>query len=232
MLPAVILAGGLATRLRPLTDAIPKSMVDVNGEPFVFHQLRLLRRRGVGRVVFCLGYRGDQVVNAVGDGSRFGVQVGYVFDGPVLLGTAGALAMAAAELPVEFFVLYGDSYLDCDYAAVEQAYRESAKPALMTVYRNEGKWGESNVECSSGRIVAYSKAKRTPRMRHVDYGLAILAKRVLEGVATDRPTDLGEIYRKLIHGDELAALEVSQRFFEVGSFEGLSDLKVHLRKAG
>ena len=231
MLPVAILAGGLATRLRPLTETIPKAMVEVNGEPFAFHQLRLLRRHGIDQVVFCVGYRGEQVVDAVGDGTRFGLQVRYSFDGPALLGTAGALRIAAPLLGNDFFVLYGDAFLDCDYAAIERAYRQAAKPALMAVFRNDGQWDTSNVEFAEGRIIAYSKAHRTARMRHIDYGLGALASSVLDTVPADRPTDLATIYEQLAASGDLAAFEVSQRFYEVGSFAGLMQFEDYLKKA-
>src|SRR5437867_4482280 len=171
MLPVAILAGGLATRLRPISDEIPKALVDINGEPFITHQLRLLESRGVRRVVLCLGYRGEMVREYVGDGAQFGLAVEYSFDGPVLRGTAGAIHQALPLLGKAFFVLYGDSYLPCDYGAAEEAFAGSGKTALMTVFRNEGKWDSSNVEFTGGRILADDKKNRTPRMRHIDYGL-------------------------------------------------------------
>jgi NDP-sugar pyrophosphorylase family protein len=229
MLPVAILAGGTATRLRPLTEAIPKAMVEVNGEPFAFHQLRLLRRHGVDRVVFCVGYRGEQVVDAVGDGSRFDMRVEYSFDGRTLLGTAGALKVAAPFLGKDFFVLYGDSYLDCDYGGVEYGHRLAGKPALMTVFRNDGQWDTSNVEFDAGRIIAYSKARQTPRMRHIDYGLGVLTASVLETVPSDRATDLATVYERLAASGDLAAFEVSQRFYEVGSFAGLREFEHYLK---
>ncbi len=231
MLPVAILAGGLATRLRPLTQTIPKAMVKVNGEPFAFHQLRLLRRHGIDQVVYCVGYRGEQVVDAVGDGSHFGLRVLYSFDGPALLGTAGALKIASPLLGPDFFVLYGDAYLDCDYAGAERAYRQAGKPALMAVFRNEGQWDASNVEFADGRIIAYSKAHRTERMRHIDYGLGVFASSVLDAVPADRPTDLATIYEQLAASNDLAAFEVSQRFYEVGSFAGLVQFEDYLKKA-
>ena len=231
MLPVAILAGGLATRLRPLTETIPKAMVQVNGEPFAFHQLRLLRRHGIDQVVYCVGYRGEQVAAAVGDGTRFGLQVRYSFDGPALVGTAGALKIASSLLGPEFFVLYGDSYLECDYAAVESAYRQAGKAALMAVLRNDGQWDTSNVEFAGGRIMAYSKAHRTERMRHIDYGLGVLSSKVLDTVPTAGPTDLAAIYERLAASNDLAAFEVSQRFYEVGSFAGLAEFEDYLRKA-
>src|SRR5690348_11378619 len=136
MLPVAILAGGLATRLRPLTETIPKALVEVRGEPFIAHQLRLLETNGVRRVVLCVSYLAEMVRDFVGDGGRFGIEVEYSLDGPVLRGTAGAIRQALPLLGDAFFVLYGDSYLPCDYAGIAAAFEQSGKPALMTVFRN------------------------------------------------------------------------------------------------
>jgi len=175
LFPVVILAGGLATRLRPLTETIPKSLVNINGEPFIVHQLRLLQRNGIKKVVMCIGYLGEQIIARIGDGSEFDLQVSYVFDGPKLLGTAGAIKKALPELPEHFFVLYGDSYLPCDYAAVQKSFLNCRKQALMTVFKNNGQWDSSNVEFKFGQIINYDKKNKTDRMHYIDYGLGILS---------------------------------------------------------
>src|SRR5271157_4438454 len=151
-LPVAILAGGLATRLGPVARQTPKCLLDVAGRPFVHHQLRQLHGQGVRRVVLCLGHLGEKVVDSVGDGSAFNLEVAYSFDGPELKGTAGAIKRALPLLGAAFFVLYGDSYLECDYAAVQQAFENAGTLALMTVFRNQGQWDKSNVEFSGGRI--------------------------------------------------------------------------------
>ena len=163
MYPIAILAGGLATRMRPLTATVPKSLLDVNGEPFIAHQLRLLAGWGVERVVVCGGYLGEQIEAYVGDGSRFGLQVAYSFDGDRLLGTAGALLRALPLLGDRFMTIYGDSYLPCDARAAVRAFDESRKLALMTVLRNQGKWDTSNVVFEGGEIVVYDKKSRARR---------------------------------------------------------------------
>src|SRR5216684_1852042 len=204
MLPIAILAGGLATRLRPITETIPKALVEVAGEPFLAHQLRLLRAKGYERVVMCVGYLGEMVHEFAGDGSRFGVRVEYSFDSKAeagrpaeLLGTAGAIRKALPLLGEEFSVVYGDSYLPCDYAAAERAFRESAKLGLMTVYRNEGQWDTSNVEFDGASVVRYDKAARTPEMRHIDYGLGVFRREAFANVPADRPSDLVALYQDL-----------------------------------
>lgn len=231
MLPVAILAGGLATRLRPQTEEIPKALIDVNGEPFVAHQLRLLRAHGIDQVVLCIGYLGEQIAKVVGDGSQFGLQVAHAFDGPTLLGTAGAIKHALPILDESFFVLYGDSYLECDYQVVQTAFERAGKLALMTVYRNEGHWDTSNVELVDGRILAYSKRQRTRRMKHIDYGLGVFRQSAFAGVPEHSPYDLESLYRDMLQQDQLAAFEVSQRFYEIGSPAGLDALRRYLAKS-
>jgi NDP-sugar pyrophosphorylase family protein len=229
-LTVAILAGGLATRLRPVTETIPKALVEVAGEPFLAHQLRMLRDRGIRRAVLCLGYRGEQVRDYAGSGDRFGVALDYSFDGPMLLGTAGAIRGALPLLPDRFFVLYGDSYLPCDYAAVEHAFERCARPGLMTVYPNHGRWDTSNVEFAGGRILAYDKAVRTPRMQHIDYGLGAFHRAVFEALPEYRPADLAAVYQDLLRRGELAACQVEERFYEAGSFEGIRELEEYLAR--
>jgi NDP-sugar pyrophosphorylase family protein len=224
MLPVAILAGGLATRLRPVTDTIPKALVDINGEPFLAHQLRLLSRSGLDRVVLCTGYRGEQVREFAGNGRTFGLQVEYSSDGPQLLGTAGAIRRALPVLGASFFVLYGDSYLPCDYAAVQGSFLASGHAGLMTLHANEGRWDSSNVEFTEGRILAYDKTNRTPAMRYIDYGLGVFRRSVFDTVPEDRPTDLAAVYQNLLRCGELAAHEVPTRFYEIGSPEGIREL--------
>lgn len=229
-LPVAILAGGLATRLRPLTDQIPKALVEVAGAPFVYHQLRLLAGQGVQKVVFCVGYRGEQIVEAVGDGAQFGIKVDYVFDGPALLGTGGALVKALPLLGDAFSVLYGDSYLLCDFQAVEDAFRSSGCAALMTVFRNDEQWDTSNVEFDGTEIVKYSKTDRNDRMRYIDYGLGILSLGSFAGRSAGAAFDLAALYEELASRGELAAFEVHCRFYEVGSLAGIRDLAEHLQR--
>lgn len=225
-----ILAGGLATRLRPITERIPKSLVEVAGRPFAEHQMELLRRNGLTDIVFLVGHLGEMVEASLGDGSRWNVRLRYVYDGPERLGTGGALARALPALGDPFFVLYGDSYLDCDYAAIAAAFAASGASGLMTVYRNEGRFDHSNVDFAGGRILAYDKAHRTAAMHHVDYGLGLFRAdafraRVEAGGAA---WDLAALYQDLVGRHDLAGYEVPNRFYEIGSPEGLEDTRALL----
>jgi N-acetyl-alpha-D-muramate 1-phosphate uridylyltransferase len=223
MLPVAILAGGLATRLRPLTTDMPKSLIPVNGEPFIAHQLRLLRARGVDRVVLCLGYLGEMIEDFVGPGNSFGLHVDYSWDGPTPQGTGGAVRKALPLLGESFLVMYGDSYLLCDYAAVERAFLTSGKQALMTIFRNDGQWDTSNVEFRDGQIVTYDKRHLTPQMLHIDYGLGAFRGRLFDELP-EAGGDLSVVFQHALARNELAALEINQRFYEIGSFDGLQSL--------
>jgi NDP-sugar pyrophosphorylase family protein len=223
LLAVAILAGGLATRLRPITETVPKSLLEVNGEPFVAHQLRLLQSKGIRHVVLCVGHLGEQVRRAIGNGSAFGLQVDYSFDGPVLLGTAGAIRNALPMLGESFFVMYGDSYLPCDYAAIARNFESGDVLGMMTVFRNEGKWDSSNVDFEAGKILAYSKTKRTPRMRYIDYGLGAFRAEAFQDLPPGKVVDLAEVYADLLLRRQLAAYEVRERFYEIGSPAGLQE---------
>jgi NDP-sugar pyrophosphorylase family protein len=223
LLTVAILAGGLATRLRPITESVPKSLMEVNGEPFVLHQLRLLQANGVRHIVLCVGHLGELVQGAVGNGSALGVQVDYSFDGPVLLGTAGAIKNALPKLGNPFFVMYGDSYLPCDYDAIARNFESAGVLGMMTVFRNEGKWDTSNVEFEAGEILAYSKTDRTPRMRYIDYGLGVFRAEAFQNFPAGKACDLAELYTQLLRRKQLAAFEVEERFYEIGSPAGLRE---------
>ena len=224
MIPIAILAGGLGTRLRPITETIPKSLLEVAGEPFIAHQLRELVRQGIQKVVICVGFLGEQIENFVKDGSEYGISVQYSYETQNLLGTGGAIRNALPLLNGDFFVLYGDSWLDIDYRLAYESFHNSGKRALMTVFKNEGRWDTSNVEMDGKRIKLYSKTQQNPRMTHIDYGLGILKPEVFRQFAKSSNFDLAEIYGPLSEKGMLASFEASNRFYEIGSHDGLKEL--------
>lgn len=231
-LPVAILAGGLATRLGALTARVPKSLVDVAGRPFAAWQIDLLRDQGYHDLVFLVGHLGDRVREALGDGRALGVRIRYVPDGDRPLGTGGALRAALPELGRRFLVLYGDSYLECDYTAIERTFVASGKAGLMTVCRNDNRWDTSNVHFADGRIVAYDKQTRTPAMNHIDYGLGAFTADAFADRAPDEAFDLASVYQDLLARDALAACEVAGRFYEIGSPAGLDETRAHLATKG
>ncbi len=231
-LPVAILAGGLATRLHPITETIPKALVEVAGKPFILRQLEYLRRQGVSRVVLCTGFLGEQIEAIVGDGSALELAVSYSQDWPNLMGTGGALKQALPLLDTQFLVLYGDSYLPIDFASVERVFLASGKPALMTVQRNADKWDKSNVLFRDGLIVEYNKQSPTPEMKHIDYGLGALSARILVDEKTPGPLDLADIYHRLSLSGQLAGYEVYERFYEIGSHKGLAEAADYFKGGG
>ena len=231
MPPVAILAGGLSTRMRPVTEGLPKALLPVAGKPFAVHQIELLRRYGVTDLVFCVGHLGNLIVEAIGDGASFGVRITYSFDGPTLLGTGGALIRALPYLGERFFTLYGDAYLDCDYAAVAARFSESGAPGLITIFRNADRWDRSNVEFVDGQIVAYDKNQRTARMQYIDYGLGMLTRAPLQGYPPGQFLDLGTVYQDLVARRQLAGFEVAKRFYEVGSPSGLEETERYLERS-
>lgn len=228
MLPVAILAGGLATRLRPITQTIPKALIEVAGKPFVAHQLQYLRQQGITSVTFCIGYLGAMIQEYVGDGSHWDINVSYSPDGAVLLGTGGALKQALPMIGENFFVLYGDSYLPINYADVQKAFIDSNQLGLMTVLKNKNKWDRSNVQFELGKLIEYNKEVVNPRMHYIDYGLGVLQASVLSGYPNGVPFDLSIVYNKLSMRQQLVGYEVFDRFYEIGSIQGIADAQTYL----
>jgi NDP-sugar pyrophosphorylase family protein len=222
---AVILAGGLATRLRPLTEHIPKSLIEIDAKPFVEYQLSSLREGGVTDVVICVGYLGEQIEESVGDGSRLGVNVAYSYERGQLLGTAGALKNAETLLEDKFFIMYGDVYLFLDFDKIMSRLDKFDKLGLMVVYKNDDRWDRSNVETDGNFVKRYSKTDKTEGMVYIDYGASVLRKTALELVPPGRVYSLEELFPQMIERGELLAYEVTRRFFEVGSPGGLEEFK-------
>jgi NDP-sugar pyrophosphorylase family protein len=229
-LPAVcILAGGRGTRLGELVRDVPKPLLEVAGEPFLIHQLRLLAAQGARKAVICVGYRGEAVESRIGS-ERFGVRIAYSHDGPELDGTLGAIRRARALLPERFLVLYGDAYLRLDYAAASRAWRESGLPALMVVLRNEGRWDTSNARYERGRVLAYDKHAPTVAMDWIDYGLGGLVAGALERVAGS-VSDLADLYAALARRRELFGYAATERFYEIGTPAALRETGAFLASA-
>ena len=228
---AVLLAGGLATRMRPFTDKIPKSMLVVAGRPFVDWQLEKLGACGFDDVIMCIGHLGAQLREHVGDGARYGLRVRYSDEGEHQLGTAGAVRLALAVLDPMFLVTYGDSYLPFDYAGPLASLAAHADcDGVMSVYKNDGKWDASNVIADEAWVVAYEKGVKDPRFDHIDYGAIALRRDVIAALPADTPSGLESIQRALAEKKRLRAFAAHDRFFEIGSPEGLVTLAEHLRK--
>jgi NDP-sugar pyrophosphorylase family protein len=229
MLQVVILAGGLATRLRPISEKIPKSLIEINGEPFIFHQLRLLKSKGFEKVIICAGYLGNMIEDIVGNGEKFNLDVVYSFDGEVLLGTGGAIRNAFPLLDEKFMITYGDSYLDFDYAGLNSFVEQNQYPAVMTIFKNQDLFDTSNVLYNNGKIL-YSKMNRSADMNYIDYGFSTVSKKIFNSFNKFNIFDLSVIFEKLSVDGQLGAFEVTNRFYEIGSFQGITDIESYLKK--
>jgi N-acetyl-alpha-D-muramate 1-phosphate uridylyltransferase len=223
MFPLVLLAGGLATRLYPVTHNIPKSMLEIAGKPFIAHQLELIKKNNIEKVIICAGRLGEQILDYVGNGDKFDLDVKYSFDGEKLLGTGGAIKKALNLLENEFFIMYGDSYLDIDFNAINKYFKRFGKSGLMTVLKNENLWDKSNIIFKEGKLLKYDKKNYLPEMNYIDFGLGIVRKGSFDLFNGIDEFDLADLYMKLLEKDELIGYEVFNRFYEIGSFKGIEE---------
>jgi len=227
-LPTVcILAGGLGTRLGERVAEVPKPLLELAGEPFVLHQLRLLAAHGATRAVLCVGYRGERIEQRVG-AAQFGIELAYSYDAPGLDGTLGAIVRARELLGERFLVLYGDTYLRIDYAAVANRWAESGLPALMCVLRNAGRWEASNAEFDGRLVRRYAKRSPDAGMEWIDYGLGGLTQAALERRRAGE-SDLADLYARLASAGELLGVAASERFYEIGTPGALAEADAFLR---
>jgi len=229
MLQLVVLAGGLATRLRPISEKIPKSLIEINGEPFIFHQLRLLKSKGFERVVICAGYLGNMIEDILGNGEKFDLNVVYSYDGEVLLGTGGAIRNAFPLLDEKFMITYGDAYLDFDYDGLNSFIKQNRYSAVMTIFKNEDLFDTSNVLYKNGKIL-YSKMNRSADMNYIDYEFSAVTKSIFNSYKIFDKFDLSDVFEKLSVDGQLGAFEVTNRFYEIGSFQGITDIEFYLKK--
>ena len=223
----VILAGGLATRLGGLTRNQPKSMIRIQGKPFLAYQLELLKKAGMEEIVVCIGHLGEQIETYFGGGERHGVRLRYSVE-KTLLGTAGALKNAGYLLDGPFLVMYGDSYLPIDFGSVTRYFQSQEKLALMTVFRNYDRFDRSNTAIEGNLVTEYDKKAKTQRMVYIDYGASVFRKKVLEMIPEDRHYSLEELFRQLITTKDLLAYQVQERFYEIGSAQGLRQFEDYI----
>lgn len=220
---AVILAGGLGTRLWPLTQAFPKPMVPVAGVPYLEHQLRMLAEQGIREIVLLTGYLGDQIERYFGNGARLGLSIRYSRE-QIPAGTGGALREARDMLAPEFLIIYGDSYLPIGYVPVLTKLRDSDAEGLLIVYDNraEDTSVKNNVELdSSGYVIRYDK-DATDHMSYVDAGVLAFRRTVVDRISDAGAISLERrIFPELIAERRLIAFVTNQRFYDIGTPERL-----------
>ncbi|NLT28545.1 MAG: NTP transferase domain-containing protein [Dehalococcoidales bacterium] len=220
----VVLAGGLATRLGDLAQNRPKSMVNINGKPFLQHQLELFKRQGIFRVLICLGHLGEQIESHFGDGNHFGIDITYSYENKPL-GTAGALKNAGRFLDDIFFTIYGDSYVFLNFSDAWHYFQSNNKLALMTVYKNNNLFDTSNTVIRGDHVLKYNKHEKAADMNYIEYGVNIFRKDIMSGIPEDSFYELGDVFTPLIEEEQLLAYEVKERFYEIGSPKGIEEFK-------
>ena len=231
MFPVVILAGGLATRLGKLTEKIPKSLIQINSNPFVYWQLKLLKESEFSEVYLLVSHFGNQILDFIGDGSKFDLKVNYIFDGEVSLGTGGAILKNLSKLPEKFFLLYGDSYLDIDYLKMEKHFLQEESDYLMGVCPKTHQYNFTpNVQFSSGKVLRYSKVSSTSSMKHEDFGVSIISKSVFMNLKGEEYKDLGSIMSVLADQGIITGYLFQEKYYEVGSEIGIELTTKYLRE--
>jgi N-acetyl-alpha-D-muramate 1-phosphate uridylyltransferase len=226
---AIILAGGLGTRLRPISETIPKALVPVAGRPFIEYQIELFHSHGVRDLIVCIGHLGHLIEEYLGDGRRFDVSIRYGYERDRLLGTAGAIKNVEPLLEDAFLVQYGDSYLLVDYRKVMTYFLQHDVPGMMVVYKNHDKWDRSNVVVDGDRVCRYDKLRKWPAMDYIDFGVSTFRREAFAGIPEGVATDLSTVHQALIEQRQLLAYEASHRFYEVGSPEGLQEFDSFVR---
>lgn len=228
----VILAGGLGTRLRPIINKIPKSMIKIKNKPFLEYQIELLRKNDINEIILCVGYLGEQIEDYFGNGKKLGVNIKYSYENKQLLGTGGAIRNTLDLLSNYFFVLYGDSYLNVNYKEIYNYFLKVNYHALLVIYKNNNKWDKSNVMFKDGIVEIYDKNNYIPEMEFIDYGLSILSKRIVMRIPKNVGYDLANLYKDLSEEKKLAGYEVLERFYEIGSKEGLKEFENYIKEKG
>ena len=226
----VILCGGKATRLYPLTKKIPKSMMRFEGKPFLEQQLDLLKKNRIFDIVLCVGYKAEQIKKYFGDGKNFGVEIKYSSDKKRLLGTGGALKKAENLLEDSFLVMWGDSYLPFNFQKAIKFFKKSNKSGMLIVFKNLNKYEPSNVEVKNNLVKSYSKKKKTKKMKYIDYGVSIYRKEVLKYLPRNQVCDLTKLQQVLIKKRQLLAYPAEKRFYQIGSPDGLEELKNYIKR--
>lgn len=230
MLPVVILCGGQATRLYPITKNAPKSLINICGKPFIYHQLMLLKQKGASDIILCIGKFGNQIEKYVKN-FDWGMNIKFSYDSDasehILKGTGGAIKNVIYNFPFkDFFVIYGDSYLDVPYNKLENIFKERQNPLLMTVYHNEDKKHKNNIAYSKGTIYKYDKEHTTKDMEYIDYGISIMNKSIIEKIR-GKTFDLSDVFKEYIRKGKVSAVEIKIPYYEIGSFEGIRKFEIH-----
>ncbi len=229
---AVILAGGLGTRFRPLTLKTPKPMIPVMGKPYLECQLQYLKSYNITDILLCVGYLGEKIQSHFGDGQSMDMNITYSFEEKPL-GTGGALKNAENHLDDCFHLIYGDSFLPINYSSIERRFYEVDKTILMVLYDNkEDTSVPNNVSLDNRSMVTqYDKETRNCFLKYVDAGVMALKKEILDSMPPEKEVSLEqEIFPNYIARQECAGFVTRERFYDIGTPERLKQFETYLMK--
>ena len=221
---AVILSGGRGIRVKKYTKNIPKCLIEINGKPFLYHQLKYLKKNNIKSVIILVGYLGEKVKSYLEKNIDF-IKVKVVSDGKKLLGTGGAVLKSLNYLKKNFFIIYGDSYLNFN---LKKLIKKNTI-ATMAIFKNQNKYDRSNIEIKNSQNISYYKEKPNKKLLYIDYGASYLSKKIFQGVKKNTKFDLSTMFEKISHENMLKGYIVKERFYEIGSYNGIKDIKKYLK---
>lgn len=225
------MAGGLATRLRPLTNDIPKSLILIQGKPFLQYQIELLTRYDIKDIVLCVAYMGKKIEDYFGDGNKFGVKITYSYEKNKLLGTGGALKLVEPYLNENFFLLWGDSYVRLNYKEMHDFHLKNTNDFDVTIaiFYNIRNYDKSNIIYERGRIKKYEKNSKD-EMKYIDAGIMVFNKKILKRIPSGKVFQIEDLFHKLAKEEKLKPFLIKKRYYEIGSLKGLNQFKKFVKR--
>ncbi len=220
----IILSGGKGTRVKKYTSKIPKCLIKVNGKPFLYHQLKYLKKYKVKNILISSGYLGEKINLYVKNHINF-LNVKVVNDGKKLLGTGGAVVNSLKYLKKNFFIIYGDSYLNFNLKKMVN----KRKLAIMAIYKNKDQYDKSNIILKKTNKILYIKNKKNKNLFYIDYGVSYINKKIFKGLKKNERFELSDFYEMISQKNKLSSFKVKKRFYEIGSYKGIKDIKNYLK---
>ena len=220
----IILSGGKGTRVKKYTSKIPKCLIKVNGKPFLYHQLKYLKKYKVKNILISSGYLGEKINLYVKNHINF-LNVKVVNDGKKLLGTGGAVVNSLKYLKKNFFIIYGDSYLNFNLKKMVN----KRKLATMAIYKNKDQYDKSNIILKKTNKILYIKNKKNKNLFYIDYGVSYINKKIFKGLKKNVRFELSDFYEMISKKNKLSSFKVKKRFYEIGSYKGIKDIKNYLK---
>ena len=222
---AIILSGGKGTRVKKYTKKIPKCLIEINGKPFLYHQLEYLKKNNIKNVIVSVNYLGGKISSYLKKNIDF-INTKIVNDGKRPLGTGGAIIKSLRFLKKNFYIIYGDSYLNFNLKKLAK----KKNLATMAIFRNNNKYDKSNIELKKLGKIFYHKNNENKKLKYIDYGVSYVNKRIFKEIKKNIKFNLPDFFDEISKRNMLSGYKVIKRFYEIGSYNGIKDLKNYLKK--